>query len=126
MKKRFGQKAFFLKAVFVFFRFRGRRSRRDSFLSFLLFDSDASPTLGGDPFSHPSGSSVSRRIRVRPPSAAGRLSPAHRARPPPGRPEARKRSVPNRVHAVVNDWWLASPHGSASNVSLTHGSVESP
>ena len=45
MKKRFGQKAFLLKAVFVFFRICRRRSRRDSFLSFLLFDSDASLPL---------------------------------------------------------------------------------
>ena len=73
-----------------------------------------SSLAGGDPFSHPSGSSVARPAWVTGRSAAGRLPSARSARPPPGRPGARKHSVPNRVHSVVmtcgsRDLWAARP-----------------
>lgn len=55
---------------------------------------------GGDPFSHPSGSSVSRPVRVTDRSAARGLPSAHSARPPPALAGARKHSVPSRVHSV--------------------------
>ena len=64
---------------------------------------------GGDPFSHPSGSSMSRPAWVTDRSAAGRLSSTHSARPPPGLAGARKHSVPTRVHSVGDDLWLARP-----------------
>ena len=47
-------------------------------------------------------------------SAVRGLSSPHRARPPPASPGARKHSVPNRVHSVGHDLWLASPSGFAS------------
>jgi hypothetical protein len=104
----------------------GRRSRRDSFLSFRSLIRMPSSVVGGDPFSHPSGSSVSRPVRVPDRSAAGALSPSRGARPPPGLPGARKQSVPSRVHLVGHDLWPAPPSGSASNRSQTLGWVESP
>jgi len=55
---------------------------------------------GGDPFSHPSGSSMSRPVRVTDRPAAGELSSVHSARPPPASAGARKHSVPNRVQSV--------------------------
>jgi hypothetical protein len=117
---------FGLKAVFVFSGRCGRRPRCNSFLSFQsLIQIPLSPA-GGDPFSHPSGSSVSRPAWVTVRTAAGGLSSARSARPPPGPPGARKHSVPNRVHSVGNDLWLARPLGSASNLSQTLGLVESP
>ena len=126
-KKDFRQPAFlFLKAVFVFGRSDGRRSRRDSGLSFRLLIRMRSSHAGGDPFSHPSGSSVPRPIRVTDQSAKCRRASALSARPPPGEPGARKHSVPSRVHSVSDDVWLASPCGGTSNLSLTHGLVESP
>ena len=81
---------------------------------------------GGDPFSHPSGSSVSRPVWVTDRSAARRLSSVGGARPPPGMPGARKHSVPNRVHSVGNDLWLARSCVRASNLSQTPDLVESP
>jgi hypothetical protein len=81
---------------------------------------------GGDPFSHPSGSSASRPAWVTDRTVAGGLPSARNARPPPGTPGARKHSVPNRVHSVGNDLWLALPLGGASNLSQTQGLVESP
>jgi len=59
---------------------------------------------GGDPFSHPSGSSVPRPVRVTDRSARRGLSSTPGARPPPGLPGARKHSVPDRVHSVVMTW----------------------
>jgi hypothetical protein len=75
---------------------------------------------------HPSGSSVLRPAWVTVRSAAGGLPSARSTRPPPGHPGARKHSVPNRVHSVGDDLWLARPSGSASNLSQTPGLVESP
>ena len=60
----------------------------------------------GDPFSHPSGSSVSRPIRVTDRSAVDRVPSTHSARPPPASAGARKHSVPNRVQSVRDDLWL--------------------
>src|SRR5512137_3197266 len=80
----------------------------------------------GDPFSHPSGSSVTRPDWVTVGSAAPGLSSPRGARPPPGQPGARKHSVPNRVHSVGHDLGLARPFGCASNLALTLGWVESP
>ena len=117
---------FFLKAVFGFSGHCGRRSRRDSFLSFQSLLADASALAGGDPFSHPSGSSVSRPAWVAVRSAAGGLSSTRSARPPPGTPGARKHSVPVRVHSVVLTWGSRPLSGSASNLALTHSLVESP
>jgi hypothetical protein len=124
-KKPGRQTTFFLKVVFVLGRC-GRRARRDSFLSFRSLTRMPSSHPGGDPFSHPSGASVSRPVRVPDRSAPGRLAPARRARPPPGRPGARKRSVPSRVHSVGSNGWLARPSGGTSNFPQTRGSVESP
>ena len=81
----------------------GRRPRCHSCLSFQSLIRRPSSHPGGDPFSHPSGSSVSRPAWVTVRSAARGLLPARSARPPPGRPGARKHSVPNRVHSVGND-----------------------
>ena len=58
------------------------------------------PVRGGDPFSHPSGSSVTRPARVTVQTAVRELASTHGARPPPGIPGARKHSVPSRVHSV--------------------------
>ena len=41
------------------------------------------PVRGGDPFSHPSGSSVTRPARVTDQTAVPGLASAHGARPPP-------------------------------------------
>ena len=71
---------------------------------------------GGDPFSHPSGVSVSRPVRVSDQPASWRFVPSRCAHPSPGPPGARKRSVPNRVHSVGSNEWLAPPAGGASNV----------
>jgi hypothetical protein len=59
-------------------------------------------------------------------TAAGGLSSTDSARPPPDIPGARKHSVPNQVHSVGNDLWLAMPSSFASNLSQTPGLVESP
>jgi len=64
---------------------------------------------GGDPFSHPSGASVSRPVRVPDQPASWRRQPPRRTHPPPGPPGARKRSVPSRVHSVGSNEWLAPP-----------------
>src|ERR1017187_7330684 len=123
----FRQPAFlFLKAGFVFPGRCGRRPRCNSCLSFLLLIGMHRSLAGGDPFSHPSGSSMSRPAWVSDRSAAGGFSSARSARPPPGTPGARKHSVPNRVHSVGDDLWLAPPFGFASNLSQTLGLVESP
>ena len=123
------QPAFFLlKAVLVFSGRCGRCPRCNSCLSFPLLIRMRSPHPGGDPFSHPSGSSVSRPVWVPDRSASGGLSSAGSARPPPGQPGARKHSVPNQVHSVGDDLGLAPRHAcrGASNLSQTPGLVESP
>ena len=116
----------FLKAVLVFSGRCGRRPRCNSGLSFQSLIRMHPALAGGDPFSHPSGSSVSRPVWVPVRSAAGGLSSARSARPPPGLPGARKHSVPNRVHSAGDDLGLARPFGSASKLSHTLGLVEPP
>jgi len=68
---------------------------------------------------------MSRPVRVTDWTAAGGRSSARNARPPPASAGARKHSVPNRVQSVRDDLGLTLQR-SVSNLSQTHGLVESP
>ena len=116
----------------------------DSSLSFHRLIPDP---LRGDPFSHPSGSSAAARLvpfsnRKEPAGCPGlvpsgpvswatfayarRSLLSSRSRAPTSKIlEARKYSVPGRVHSVYNIFgW--SRGDAASNPLRTHGTVESP
>jgi len=107
---------------------RVRLKSVDSNPSFLLADSDL--LRGGDPFSHPSGSSAPAFefpfLKV---LFSELFDPVadHWIRHPIPIPGSRKRSVPVRVHSVSKElWFAAASRPSASNLPLTHGTVESP
>jgi len=91
----------FLKAVFVFGRFGGRRSRRDSFLSFQSLLADAFRPCGRGSVQSPIWfQRVASGLGVSP--ACRRWTFVCRRRTPSSRrPGARKHSVPVRVHSGV-------------------------
>ena len=123
----FRQPAFrFLKAVFGFGRFGGRRSRRDSFLSFQSLLAEATFPPG----------KVIRSVTHLVPAWHGRtgcqsglrcvdfrLRTAHALLPGSG---SQKTFSASPCSFSGHDLWLALPSGFASRLALTYSLVESP
>ena len=99
----------FLKAVFVLSRV-GRRPWCRSCLSFLFCSDAFPPRRGGDPFSHPSGSSVARPARVTVQTAVLRLASALR-RTPSSRSSGSQKTFSAQSCSFSRDkLWLAPFH----------------